>query len=242
MSNISKYILIFFLITFLINLEILISNEKINQIKYYKEKFKVKCASEKITDNFGNGYEALYGTRNMRTVLYGICYRGGANNFYHKTNKRDNQNPLPDDAIKNLSNNGFSAAIYLYSKNYQYATKFYYNPSRKDTFYYYNNTLSNRKQIKELMYKIKNVIDNPKLGPIYIHCWNGWHQSGYASALILVQFCNITNQEAVKYWEKNTDGITKGYDHIKTKILEFIKFDDIIISDNLKKEICPCLE
>ncbi len=242
MRKILKYFILTLTISLILNLYDIESNEKFDIIKYYKSKYKANCASQKITDNFGNGYDSLYGTRNMRTVLYGICYRGGANNYYHKSNKRNNRNPLPTDGIINLSNQGFSSAVYLYSQNYLNAPKFYYNPIQKDTFYYYNNTLSNRNQIKELLLLIKKVIDSENLGPIYLHCWNGWHQSGYAAALILMQFCDISNKVALKYWENNVDGVTKGYDHIKKKILEFEKFKEISIPDSVKKEICPCLE
>ena len=40
--------------------------EKINE---YKLRYKVNCVQDKITDNQGNGFEELYGTRNFRVVL-----------------------------------------------------------------------------------------------------------------------------------------------------------------------------
>ena len=72
----------------------------------------------KVTDNWGNQFEDLYGTRNMRPVLHGVAYRGGANNYYHKRNKRKNQNPLPSDGLLNLCQEGFSGAVYLYQQNH----------------------------------------------------------------------------------------------------------------------------
>ena len=54
----------------------------VNQAKYYKDKYKVSCVEDKITDNQGNGFEGLYGTRNFRPILHGIAYRGGGNNYY----------------------------------------------------------------------------------------------------------------------------------------------------------------
>ena len=90
-------------------------NKNYSKFKFYEEKYKVECLNQKITDNFGNGYDSLYGTRNMRTILFGVAYRGGANNFYHKESKRENQNPLPEDGLNNLLNQGFSASVYLYA-------------------------------------------------------------------------------------------------------------------------------
>src|SRR4051812_16425061 len=68
----------------------------------FQQKYNLPNSSAKLVDNYGNGYEDLYGTRNVRAVLSGILYRGGANNYYHKVEPRDNHNPLPDDGLENL--------------------------------------------------------------------------------------------------------------------------------------------
>ena len=47
---------------------------------------------------------------------------------------------------------------------------------------------------------------NDSVGPVYLHCWNGWHASGYISALILKQFCGMSDIEATAYWDLGTDG------------------------------------
>ena len=88
---------------------------------YYVNRYKEPDLMYKVIDNFGNGFDSLYGTRNMRTVLHGVAYRGGANNYYHKTDKRNNHNPLPDDGIANLCKEGFSHSIYLYKQNWDSA-------------------------------------------------------------------------------------------------------------------------
>ncbi|MCW5883377.1 MAG: hypothetical protein KIT33_00245 [Candidatus Kapabacteria bacterium] len=237
-----KHILRVFIITILLS-QISISaefkslQEKVN---YFKNLYKVDCLSEKITDNFGNGFESLYGTRNMRTILYGIAYRGGSNNFYHKTDKRDNHNPLPPDGLNHLCMHGFSNAVYLYSKNFATADKIQVNPETGDTLYYHQNSGNDRKDLKVILLMVKEVIDNPDLGPLYLHCWNGWHQSGYVSAATLMQFCNFSNEEAYNYWMDNTDGVNKGYDNVKKMVRNFKKFDDISIDEETRKLICPC--
>ncbi len=212
-----------------------------NKFLYYKNKYRVNCADEKITDNFGNGYGPLYGTRNMRTILFGVAYRGGANNFYHRTNKRNNHNPLPEDGLNNLLQQGFSTAIYLYATNFADTKKLFVNKHR-DTLVYLQNSGMNRKTLKDIMLLVKSVIDTSDKGPVYLHCWNGWHQSGYISAAILMQFCGITNQQAYDYWIDNADGINKGFDNVKSLIKNFVPYEDIQISHELQREICPCLK
>ncbi len=209
---------------------------------YYKHKYKVECANEKITDNFGNGFDSLYGTRNMRVVLHGVAYRGGANNFYNKYEKRDNHNPLPTEGLINLTNQGFSRAVYLYSKNFYSSKKIFINDSGSDTLIYLQNSGMNRNDLKSIMLMVLDIINNKIKGPVYLHCWNGWHQSGYISAAILIQFCGLTNEQALKYWYQNTDGVNKGYENVKRLVSTFILFNDITIDDKTKKSICPCLE
>jgi len=55
---------------------------------YYKKRYIETDLMYKVTDNKGNGFDSLYGTRNMRPILHGVAYRGGANNYYHLTDKR----------------------------------------------------------------------------------------------------------------------------------------------------------
>lgn len=205
----------------------------------YLQRYKAKCLSEKIVDNFGNGYDSLYGLRNMRTILYGVAYRGGANNFFHKTAKRDNKNPLPPDGLKHLANEGFSLGVYLYANNFKTADAITVSDSGRDTLRYIQNSGASKEKLRKLLEEVKAIIDDPNRGPAYLHCWNGWHQSGYVSACILRQFCGFSGEEAVEYWIKNTDGANKGYEHIKKKIMEFEPYEDLKPTKERQKEICP---
>lgn len=211
-----------------------------NRLNHYKSRYKVSCLNEKITDNSGNGFDELYGTRNMRTILYGIAYRGGANNHFHKTDKRHNHNPLPVDGLQHLANEGFSQAIYLYGTNFSTAPKQAISENKKDTLKYSQISGNSQKEIREILERVHKIIMNPDLGPIYLHCWNGWHQSGYVSSAILKQFCGFSDEKAMQYWMENTDGVNKGYENVKKKVLDFKPFEDLKIPMAIQKEICPC--
>ena len=67
---------------------------------------------------------------------------------------------------------------------------------------------------------ISRANDSTK-GPVYIHCWNGWHQSGLLSAITLIQFCDYSNKEAIAYWERCTDGNFKGFPKVRQRISEY---------------------
>lgn len=208
------------------------------QVHYYSERYKVNCTDEKITDNFGNGHPTLYGTRNMRPILHGVAYRGGANNYYHNTAKRDNHNPLPPDGMMNLCLEGFTDAVYLYSKNFDSSEKHLEAGGNK--LDYHQISGNSRSEIKQIIEMVYDIINRKNEGPIYFHCWNGWHQSGYVSASILKQFCDYDDDEAFDYWMRNTDGVNKGYDNVKNMVRDFEPFSEFTITAETKKLICPC--
>ena len=75
-------------------------------------------------------------------------------------------------------------------------------------------------------------------GLLYAHCWNGWHASGIIAALALKQFCGWSNDDAVAYWIRNTDGDSNYPDH-KQQIRDFVPLDKFKITDVEKNLICP---
>ena len=213
--------------------------EKFNK---YKLLYNVNCVQDKITNNQGNGFEDLYGTRNFRAILHGVAYRGGGNNYYHRTNKRSNKNPLPIDGLNNLLNNGFSTSVYLYVENFETAPRFLTNNNSNDTLEYFQlggNTSSELDSILMFTYK---SITNHDVGPVYLHCWNGWHQSGFVSAVLLKQFCGFSTETALHYWEDCADNWTRGYDRIRNAIRDFVPLEKYSISDEIKNKICPCYD
>ena len=211
-----------------------------SKFEQYRTLFGVDCLDEKVTDNYGNGDEALYGTRNFRPILHGVAYRGGGNNYYHKTAKRENKNPLPTDGLQNLAALGFSAAVYLYEDNFDSAPRSIVEGL--DTLHYYQISGNSVEEQDSLLSMIYEAIQYPETGPLYLHCWNGWHQSGYVSAIILRQFCGFSAEESLNYWVANTDGWNNGYKRIREAIVLFEPRDDYPLDASVVEDICPCKE
>ena len=208
-----------------------------------QDRFGLDSAHVKATNNKGEGNDALWGTRNMRVVLKNLLYRGGGNNFHYKETQPKGyiMNPLPITGIYHLQEAGFGSAWYLYGKNFDTL----YPQPRLDSlklagFRYECHPNLSEDVVTGFLKDIHATIlsSNPK--PMYIHCWNGWHQSGMLSAFTLMQFCNLNNQQALKYWEQNTDGNYKGYSAVKTRILEFKPDPSLFISNDLQQRVCPC--
>jgi outer membrane protein OmpA-like peptidoglycan-associated protein len=212
--------------------------------EFFIERYQSPDLMHKITDNRGDGFDSLYGTRNLRTILHGVAYRGGANNYFHKTAKRHNHNPLPDDGIRNLCNEGFSASVYLYRQNFDSA------PTRDtcgcidggwNEHKYYQYDYNDQNHIYEMLKLVHQSATNDSIGPLYLHCWNGWHASGLLSALCLRQFCGFDKWEAINYWDLGTDGANNSprYQVIREIIKDFEPYPDLMITDELGNTICP---
>ena len=213
---------------------------------YYKDRYIETDLMYKITDNKGNGFDSLYGTRNMRPILHGVAYRGGANNYYHKTDKRNNHNPIPLDGMHGLCQEGFSKGIYLYRENFEYS-------ALGDTCNCVDSTLNRLEYEQRDYYDSLHVYDmlkstyesatQPEVGPVYLHCWNGWHASGYIAAVILKQFCDYSDWDAVNYWDLGTDGANTSprYQTQRERIKEFKPYSEFAISDSLRDCLCPPL-
>ena len=207
---------------------------------------KQKCDSvllRKYVSNQGAGDSYLTGIRNMRTVLKGVLYRGGGNNKFNTVCRRDNNNPISTQSLINMSSYGFKDVVYLYNKNFNY----YYSENvlkyLNDLGIQYQSIVPGDDTLAyTLLSRVFDHINHPEKGPVYLHCWNGWHMSGLISAYALMQFCDFSNYEALIYWNKGTDGNNKGYTLVKNRISTFKKFPNLSITQNDKLRICPCLK
>lgn len=207
----------------------------------YRQRYGITDPYTKLVNNKGDLYENLYGVRNFRVVLHGVYYRGGANNSFNKNEVRDNMNPLPHEGLSHLCEEGFKNAIYLYPDNYTAAPKkvsckdFGNSPRTLDYLQINGLSSGNEEKFIALIYqRIKGKID----GPLYGHCWNGWHASGYVASITLKQFCGYTDQQALDYWIKNTDG-DSNYEKIKQKVKSWKPLEKYKISNSESALICP---
>ncbi|MEC8604161.1 MAG: hypothetical protein VXY47_07430, partial [Bacteroidota bacterium] len=167
-----------------------------------------------------------------------------ANNYFHKIQKRKNNNPLPKDGILNLCKEGFSSSVYLYKSNWD-------SSSTKQTCNCINNTVNNFKyhqlnyydssDVETMIALVHQSALDSTIGPVYLHCWNGWHASGFISAILLKQFCGYSNLDAVNYWDLCTDGtnISPRYNSIRERIKTFDPIQKYTINDSLGNAICP---
>jgi len=209
------------------------------EVKKYKLRYNLDDTSTKLTDNKGQGDEELYGTRNFRVVLQGVFYRGGANNKYLNP-PRSNVNPLPTVGLNNLCKEDFSAAVYLYAENFSSAPK---SVTCKDSSQH-DNKLQYKQyaaygEAEKILAMIYDRIKGKLSGPIYAHCWNGWHSSGYISAVALKQFCGWSNAKADAYWVANTDGNSSGFTTLRNRIRDFKPLVKYSITAAERALICP---
>ena len=206
----------------------------------YRERYPLRTAKEKLVDNQGKGFSSLAGTRNFRAVLNGVYYRGGGDN---KFRLRANENPLPTEGLRSLCEEGFTEAVYLYAARFETAPKLVhcrtFGGKENELRYHQVSALSGKRAgIEALLTKIHQHIRNPALGPIYAHCWNGWHASGFVAASALRQFCGFSAEEALAYWVANTDG-NENYPKVKKLVTQFEPMAGLEISAEEKKALCP---
>lgn len=224
--------------------EVLDKEDQRAWIEYYDQRYALGDVYEKKTDNRGEGSEELYGTRNFRVILKGIAYRGGANNSWHRTNSRGNQNPLPNDGLENLCREGFGRVYYLYSTNFELAPEVTTCESPRGSEHeirYFQVSSTDEAQTYEVLKVIYETIEDYRHGPVYLHCWNGWHASGLVAAKILRQFCGYSAEEAVQYWDRNTDGNNTDarFESIRRRIRDFTPYPEFEISNETAALICP---
>jgi len=200
-----------------------------------KDRFGLDSIHTKLIDNKGKGYDSLNGLRNMRVVLKNLVYRGGNNNSISV------QNPLMESTLNDLKKVGFNEVIYLYNKNF---TK-YFSPQKLDSFQnaglnYVCKPKLDSANIYYILQQIQNRANHNSDSMVYLHCWNGWHQSGWISSIILMQYCDYSNREALQYWASNTDKNYIGYEHVKTAIMNHKVNPIYQFTEEQKKEYCPC--
>ena len=147
---------------------------------------------------------------------------------------------MPLYGLRQLQKVGFDEAVYLYSYNFEYWYPQWRLDSLKKEGFTYRCEPKAERYLPTYFQEVVDHANDSTAGYIYIHCWNGWHQSGLLSAYTLMQFCDYSNQRAVKYWESCTDGHYKGYRKVKDKIRAFRPMKGFSFTEEQKKKHCPC--
>jgi hypothetical protein len=142
----------------------------------------------------------LPNTRNFKTVIPGLLYRGGG---------AGGRVPLSQEALKALCAAGFSLAVYGYSEGFRGTQQIQCNNSlsgEQNTLTYIAGEASKLAFEQDVMNRIQTVVGNPNAGPVFVHCWNGDHASGELASFALRQFCGWSGPAATAYWSRNQHG------------------------------------
>jgi len=172
------------------------------------------------------------GLRNVRTVMGGILSRGGGPAY----------KMLSERSMRGLCEQGFSGGVYAYDDGYT-------GPTSVDCvdasgvarrFEYQSIGFRSRRDRQQFMALLYDVILQNK-GPVYVHCWNGWHASGEMSALALMQFCGYSGADAADYWAANVgDPENLGnYGRIRKGIAAFQAFEEFVLDEKTRARVCP---
>jgi hypothetical protein len=220
------------------------------QVAEYRHRFPLTNPYTKLVDNRGKQFPALEGVRNFRVVLDGVYYRGGADNS-QRTGPKANMNPLPTHGLQHLCEQGFTEAVYLYSTNCASAPHDVacQSDAGSGALEYQRIVAQLPRQPaasklladndRNLLTPIYEHLKGTRPGPIYMHCWNGWHASGYVAAIALRQFCEWSADAAIAYWTRNTDGNGADYGQVPERIKTFAPIPKLAISDSERRLVCP---
>ena len=163
--------------------------------------------------------------------------------------------PLSQHALTNLCQEGFGTAIYLYETGYSTSNASVRckplsgvsnSAGNGNELAYVDKPISNSKianlNLNDILRLIHQRIVSPNdHRPVYMHCWNGWHASGYASAIVLRQFCGWSGAQALEYWKCATDRNDYGYSQLRDDILNFKPMSSLKITGSVSREICPTI-
>jgi hypothetical protein len=208
-------------------------------VKHYMGRYaKLTNHYRSAEDDRGRGIEELKGLRNFRAVLPGILYRAGGNNAY-RTPKLNNEGPLPPEGIDHLCNEGFSQAIYLYKKGYQSLAKSCPSWLGESKFQYKQISVFSKPGpgMREILAQIHAAIVGKDHRPILVHCYNGYHESNFVSAIALKQFCGWDTDNAKEYWVKTSKPL-KTQEKLLKSIAEFKPYADLDITTEQRALVC----
>lgn len=190
-------------------------------------------AQPPIMDNVTHevpGARAKYGLTNFKMVMPGVLYRGG-------TTVGREGNPMTAASLEALCNDGFGSATYVYSQNWAGDSKTISCNNGQLT--YRMNRWNNENEVNDLLRELKIIIDDGK-GAMYVHCWYGVHASGFVVTAALKQFCGLSDEQALAYWNSNAPKRIQ-YPKVQEMVRRFRSDPALNITAEQKARVCPNL-
>jgi len=167
------------------------------------------------------------GTRQLLTVLPGVLYRGGG---------PGGQRPLPPSVLRALCEAGFSLAVYAYDIGWS-------NPGpiacknkitgQANTLTYIAGRATDPAFKTQFLSRVRSVAVNPARGPVFVHCWNGYHASGELAAVALRQVCGWDGGTASAYWRRHSGGFP-----LISRINKFQPQDSLDVPSDVRAQLC----
>ena len=173
-----------------------------------------------------------YHTSYVRMVMPGVLYRGGSTQGNEKAHL-----PLNNDSLNRLCEDGFDAVVYGYGNNFGGPKT---GSCSKGTISYVSKRWDHPNEIHDVMVELHNIIVEGK-GAMYVHCWYGVHASGTLAATALRQFCGLSGDQAVKYWESTVPSSKLWYPNVISAIKAFKPDPSLNISPDQQARVCPNL-
>jgi hypothetical protein len=176
-----------------------------------------------------------FGLNYFKPVMLGVLYRGGSAGTRRANDPESGV--LNRDQLQALCRAGFSKVVYAYGRSRHIVPRT--SCTRHDG---QPNELSYegiRYDDKAHFVRAVDEALRQKQGPVYDHCWNGWHASGELAAVALKQFCGFSSDEAVKYWLRNR------YDKARVpsllgRISAFRPVEGLtVLTEAERREMCP---
>jgi hypothetical protein len=166
----------------------------------------------------------FHGIRDFREVMPGVLYRGGANNGHA---------PLSHDELNAHCEYDILTTVYLYTTGFSCPSVTH---SSKGSLDYIDKGWegSGRTAVHKQIYDaIKN-----KGKPVFIHCWYGIHATGAVAATALMQFCNVSPQQAVDYWKVGVPAKLR-YPKVIKSIMSFKPDPALRLTPEERDQYCP---
>lgn len=169
------------------------------------------------------------GIKNYKTVMPGVLYRGGGTG---------GKEPLSPAALEALCAEGVTSAVYVYKTGWKgNKAVSCQTPSGDSQIQYDYKQWDSSKDLRATLQKLHQIIVN-RSGAMYVHCWYGVHASGFVAAVALRQFCGLSAEESVAYWDSHVPKSIR-YEKVQKAIRNFQPFSDLQISPQEQARICP---